>query len=151
MCTLLAALPAGKALTGAQLAEFFDLPKPYLAKHLQSLAGAGVLSVKKGPGGGYCLGRPADKISMYDVLGALGEVGPSFSCTEIRRRGPSGIGAAGYPKPCGIARVMHRADQVWAEELRSVTIANLAETAAADVDEEQTGKAILWLASIFDK
>mgnify|MGYP000568322391 CR=1 FL=1 len=151
LCTLLAALPSGKALTGAKLAEFFDLPKPYLAKHLQSLSAANLLSVKKGPGGGYSLARSAEQITMFDVLRALGEAGPSFSCTEIRRRGPSGVGPEAYSKPCGIARVMRRADQTWAEELKSVSIADLNKEAAAEVHPDQTHKALKWLGETFNQ
>ena len=40
VCVLLAALPDGAALPAAKLAEYHGVPAPYLAKHLQVLAGA---------------------------------------------------------------------------------------------------------------
>jgi len=46
VCVLLATLPDDAALPAAKLAEYHDVPAAYLAKHLQALAGAGVLDTQ---------------------------------------------------------------------------------------------------------
>jgi len=144
-CTLLAALPDGMALPVGRLSEFHDVPKDYLAKHLQSLSRAGIVQTTRGPGGGYRLARTGDKVTLLDVVEAIDGKDPCFQCTEIRRRGPSAVGAAAYKKPCGIARAMWSAEAAWRRELKKVTIAALVEQAAAEVDPEQIEKSIHWL------
>ena len=88
VCALLAALPAGRTLSVAALAEFHEVPKAYLAKHMQALARAGLVRSSRGPNGGYNLARPASEISLWDVREALEGAEPDFRCQEIRRRGP---------------------------------------------------------------
>ncbi|MGH6991101.1 MAG: Rrf2 family transcriptional regulator, partial [Stellaceae bacterium] len=44
LCGVLAAAPVGRGLPGAKLAEFHDLPPAYLAKHLQALSRAGIVT-----------------------------------------------------------------------------------------------------------
>jgi Rrf2 family protein len=43
----------------------------HLAKVLRSLARAGLLASKRGPGGGYTLTKPASQITLLDVYEAL--------------------------------------------------------------------------------
>ncbi len=124
-CTLLAVLPPDSALPAARLAEYHGVPSAYLAKHLQALAGAGVLETVKGPRGGYRLGRPAPEITVLDVVEAIDGDEPAFRCTEIRRRGPTAMPAKEYPLPCGIHRAFTRADEAWRAELAATTIADL--------------------------
>src|SRR5665213_525180 len=84
----LAAADSGEALSAWRLAEFYDLPAPYLAKVLNSLVRAGVLSATTGPQGGFRLARPAAEITAAEVVEAVEGRGQLFSCTEIRQRGP---------------------------------------------------------------
>jgi Rrf2 family protein len=53
------------------IAERFDIPLELLAKILQQLARHGIVSAHKGTYGGYELGRPADAISIADVVQAI--------------------------------------------------------------------------------
>jgi Rrf2 family protein len=53
------------------LAAKLDLPGPYLAKILQSLAQAGMLQSVRGPRGGFRLARPANRITVGEVVKAL--------------------------------------------------------------------------------
>ena len=47
------------------------IPERFLLKILKSLVSAGILLSLKGPSGGYRLARPADQITMLDVLEAV--------------------------------------------------------------------------------
>lgn len=104
----------GAALSRRRLAEFFDLPEPYLAKLLQQLSTGGILRSVPGVNGGYRLARAAETISALDVVQAVQKDSAAFHCAEIRRRGPVGLTDEQCTRPCGIAAVMHRAEQACA-------------------------------------
>jgi Rrf2 family protein len=144
-CTILAALPDGAALGPAELAAYFEVPKAYLAKQLQALSKAGILNATRGPSGGYRLARPADAITLRDIVQAVEGPGACFRCQEIRRRGPTGQPRRCYPQPCGIARAMWAAERVYLAELGKVTLAKLMAEAAHEVSPEQQAAAKRWL------
>jgi len=102
VCVLLATLPDDAALPAAKLAEYHGVPAAYLAKHLQALAGAGVLQTVKGARGGYRLARPAAEVTVLEVVEAIDGDESAFRCSEIRRRGPLAMPAREYTKVCGI-------------------------------------------------
>ena len=128
-CTwTLAAAPSAEPLSTRRLAEFYDLPAPYLAKVLNTLVRAGVLTATSGPRGGFRLARPASEITAGEVLNAVEGRGQLFNCTEIRQRGPVPLTGAACRTPCGIARLMDRAERAWRTELEATTIADLVGT-----------------------
>lgn len=144
-CTLLAGLTEQRALTTAQLAAFFEVPRAYLAKHLQALSNAGLVQASPGRSGGYRLARPAAQITLRDVVGAIEGPGPCFRCQEIRQRGPSGQPRSCYTRPCGIARAMWAAEEAWLAELGKITLAALIDEAAHEVSKEQKAATTRWL------
>jgi Rrf2 family protein len=144
-CTLLAALPPDAALPAARLAEYHGVPSAYLAKHLQSLARAGVLETVKGPRGGYRLARPPAEITVLDVVEAIDGEESAFRCTEIRRRGPTALPAKEYPRPCGIHRAFTRADDAWRKELAATTIESLVIGVVQEAPRVALEKAARWL------
>lgn len=60
-----------KWVTAPQLSEDSNVPAPTVAKVLKALAKEGVLTSQRGVHGGYRLARPADRISMLEVIRAL--------------------------------------------------------------------------------
>jgi Rrf2 family protein len=145
VCTLLASLPSDAALPAAKLAEYHGVPAAYLAKHLQALAGAGVLETVRGPRGGYRLARPPAEISVLDVVEAIDGDEAAFRCTEIRRRGPTALAAREYTKPCGINAAFAAADEAWRAVLRETTIADLFMGVLRDVPRAGLEKGARWL------
>ena len=143
---LLAGLPADTALSAARLAEYHDVPAPYLAKSLQALAGAGIISSRVGRHGGYRLTRPPSEITLLDVVGAVDGEESLFRCTEIRRQGPSRVAARQYPPVCAIAGAMRRAETAWRTELRATTIADLADQVSHQAPPRAMQKTTEWLA-----
>lgn len=143
--SILAALPEGALAPAAVLAEMHDLPKPYLAKSLQALAGAGLVETVPGPRGGYRLGRPADAISFLDVVEAVEGKQRSFRCTEIRRQGPCASPARPGDALCNIAHTMFEADDAWREVLRKRTLAGLQAELEQTLSPEQRARAEAWL------
>ena len=144
-CVVLAVLPPEAALPAARLAEYHGVPSAYLAKHLQSLARAGVLETVKGPRGGYRLARPAADISILDVVEAIDGDEPAFRCTEIRRRGPSAVPSREYRFPCGIHSAFDRADEAWRAELSATDIAGLVVGVLQEAPGAAIEKAARWL------
>ena len=144
-CTVLAALRDGQTLPAAKLAEYHDVPPAYLAKHLQALSRAGLVESVAGPRGGYRLARPAEDITVLDVVQAVEGDEPAFRCTEIRQRGPAAVEADRYPRPCGIARTMWEAERAWRDVLQSNTIADLLGGVLDDADPRALGLGARWL------
>lgn len=75
----LAYMPDELVSTG-QLAEVTLVPMNYLAKVLQLLAKAGLISGRRGVGGGYRLKRPSSEISILDVINAIDPIERITAC-----------------------------------------------------------------------
>lgn len=144
-CTWLLTLTRdGDALPARRLAEFYGLPEAYLAKLLKALVRAGLLTAASGPRGGFRLARPPGGITVAEVVEAVEGPGPLFHCTEIRQRGPVPLTGEACLRPCGIARVMHRAELAWRQELAATTIADLVEGSGTGA----AARASRWLAAL---
>ncbi|MFC9839122.1 RrF2 family transcriptional regulator [Rhodococcus sp. NPDC127530] len=111
-----------------RLAELHGVSKTYLAKHLQSLARAGLVHPTEGRDGGYVLTRAPEAITVLDVVQAVDGTEPAFRCTEIRRQGVLAAPPEQCRSACGIARVMADAETAWRASLSGVTIADLGAT-----------------------
>jgi Rrf2 family protein len=145
-CTVfLAGLDDDETLSAARLAEYHGVPAPYLAKALQALASAGLVSSQTGRRGGYRLARPADEITLLDVVFAVEGDEPAFRCTEIRQRGPARVPSADYPPMCGIAAAMQRAETAWRAELASTTVADIASIVTRQAPRRALTKTQAWL------
>jgi len=59
------------SVSARELAERFDIPVELLAKVLQKLARAGLLISHQGIRGGYVLARPAQQVSVADIIVAI--------------------------------------------------------------------------------
>lgn len=68
---LLARKPAGTIIEVAHVAEKADLPAPFLAKTFGKLTHYGVLVSFRGKQRGYALARPADEISIGQIIQAI--------------------------------------------------------------------------------
>ena len=147
-CTLLALLPPDAALPASRLAEFHGVPPAYLAKHLQALSRVGIVESAPGPRGGYRLARRPADITVLEVVEAVEDDTQAFRCSEIRQRGPAALGPESYRKPCGIARVMGRAEAAWRRELSSHTVADLIRSLQHDVHPEAAVKAAAWFQEV---
>jgi Rrf2 family protein len=144
-CAVLALLPPGRALRIEKLAEFYDLPVPYLRKHYQALSRAGVLTTAPGPRGGYALARAADEISLLDIYEAVEGKEPAFRCSEIRRQGPTTCGQKLYPVACNIATSMWKAEAAYRAELAAVNLTQVLSEASMQISDARKAKSREWL------
>src|SRR5215213_3624193 len=70
------------------IADAESLPLAYLEHLVQRLRRAGLVESRRGAHGGYTLARPADDISMAEVVRALeGEIAPIECITADPERG----------------------------------------------------------------
>jgi Rrf2 family protein len=135
VATALAQLDPGGTASAAQLAEHYDLPVAYLAKQLQALVRAGVLSAITGPRGGFRLARPAGQITMLQVVEAVDGGSPFYTCNEIRQRGRAAAPLERCREACGLAATMAAAEAAWRASLRAVTIADIVASLPGGVPE----------------
>ncbi|GJQ25925.1 MAG: transcriptional regulator [Phycisphaerae bacterium] len=65
------AMAKGQAVVTPNLARTTKVPPGYLPKVLQTLRKAGLVVSKRGLGGGFVLSRPADQITVLQVIDAV--------------------------------------------------------------------------------
>jgi Rrf2 family protein len=144
-CGVLAALPAGRAMPGAKLAEYLGVPPAYLAKHMQALSRAEIVVTGRGPAGGYRLARAPGAITLADIAAAIEGKEPAFRCQEVRRRGPVGASAASCVRPCPIARSFWAAEKAWRAALAEITLVEVVQDAARGFDAGRVRAFATWL------
>ncbi len=144
-CALLALLPPGATLPGEALAEFLGVPPPYLAKQLQALSRAGIVSAKRGAAGGYRLSRLPETVSLWDITAAIDGTQPSFRCTEVRRSGPCGASPAECKGPCSIAAAFRSAEAGYRDALAAVRLPELIAGIASDSTEARKRRISAWI------
>jgi Rrf2 family protein len=59
------------AVLAARISKEYNIPLEYLLKILQQLVRANVLRSKRGPRGGFFLARPAEGITMLEIIEAV--------------------------------------------------------------------------------
>jgi Rrf2 family protein len=130
----LAGLEGGSTLPASALAEAFGLSPSYLLKHLNALSSAGILESVPGPAGGYRLGRPAETITLLDIVLAVEGPQPAFRCADIRKHGPFKLPASVYAKPCGINAAMLRAERAYRAALATERLSDIVSHYMSDTD-----------------
>ncbi len=84
--------PARRA-GSTEIAEARDLAKPLTAKLLTQLSMAGLVTGQPGPGGGYALAKPADRICLMDIVSLFEQTVTPSLC-------PFGPNWCGTGDPC---------------------------------------------------
>jgi Rrf2 family protein len=85
----LARSPAGQLLSVRRIAEEMAIPVRFLPQVMGDLAAAGLVRAETGRSGGYRLAKPADQVSLLDVIEAIEGDGRRRSC--VLRAGPCGL------------------------------------------------------------
>jgi Rrf2 family protein len=121
----LAQLGPGGSASAAKLAEHFDVPPAYLAKQLQALVRAGVMTATTGPRGGFRLASPPAEITLLQIVEAIDGTSRFYQCNELRQRGPGAAPPEQCRKICGIASHLHAAEAAWRASLAEVSLADI--------------------------
>ncbi len=130
----LASVEGNSTMPGAALAEAFGLSPSYLLKHLNMLSAARILESVSGPAGGYRLARPAERITLLDIVLAVEGREPAFRCGDTASTGPVNIDASAYVKPCGINAAMLRAERAYRAALAETKLSDIVADYAAEGD-----------------
>jgi Rrf2 family protein len=69
-----------EASNSEKIAEATQVPAGYLSKVMRDLVVGGLLSSQRGPNGGFTLARPADKISILDVINSVDPIRRISEC-----------------------------------------------------------------------
>jgi Rrf2 family protein len=123
--TTLAQLEPDEAASTAQLAAYYDLPAPFLAKQLQALVRAGVLTGTTGPRGGFRLARPASEVSLLEVVEAVRGATSPYECREIRQQGAGALPPEDCRDTCILAVKMEEAYEAWRDSLAGESLADV--------------------------
>ena len=91
---LAAVQEAGRPVTAERLATAQSIPVKFLENILQGLRQAGVVESRRGPEGGHLLARPAQEITLADVIRAID--GP---LAAVGGRFPEDLAYAGTAEP----------------------------------------------------
>jgi FeS assembly SUF system regulator len=115
--TVLAGQP-GKVLSANELAEQSGLEPTTVAKLLKPLAQAGLVEGLRGVRGGYRLARPAEQITLIEIVEAM--EGP-LAITECSQD----HGQCGIAHQCGVRSNWRLINDVLFDALRGVTLAQM--------------------------
>ncbi len=149
-CLLWIVGPHADPASGRDLADLQGISPTFVAKLFPKLERAGIVESTGGLRGGYRLARPADAITVLDVVRAIDGDKPLFDCQEIRGR--CAVFAEDPPKwstsgTCAIHAVMLEAEQTLRARLAATTLADIASTVARKAPAGFASEIHGWLAS----
>lgn len=100
----------------SQLASEGRMPERFLLQVLRSLVAHGILESTRGVDGGYSLSRPAEEVSLLDVIEAI--EGPLVSSL------PAAEGLPGHSRT-HLEQALHRVTDSLRRELATIRLAHL--------------------------
>ncbi len=118
------------------LAERTGLPQPYLEQILLTLKGVGLVRSKRGVGGGYVLARPAESITLAEVVAAVD--GPIVAGDFGQ---PHQDGACDHEGQCVLLGVWADVGNHMREHLASFTLADMVQQARGGQPVKRTHSA----------
>lgn len=107
----------GRAESADHLAEVTKTPRRYLHKVLQDLVHAEILRSQSGPGGGYALDKPPEKVSILDVVNAVAPLERIRACP---------LGLSTHTSLCPLHKELDKAYATTEAAFARVTLAKLA-------------------------
>jgi Rrf2 family protein len=113
-----AKLPEGERLPTAVIAERQKIPLPFLAKIVSQLAVKGILEATRGASGGVSLARPAESITLLEVIEAIDGPMTLNRCT----RDPN---VCEFSDECPLYDIFNESQQMLVQRLGSVTFADV--------------------------
>ncbi|MCC6154006.1 MAG: Rrf2 family transcriptional regulator [Candidatus Hydrogenedentes bacterium] len=99
------------------------VPEPFTRKVLHKLVVGGLLNAHRGPGGGYSLARPPERITLWEIV-SLVDVGHNNG------RCIMGFGNCGSSVQCPIHEATARCATSFSNQLGEVTLAELTSSVA---------------------
>lgn len=116
---VIAKQPDNSAISAKEIAGRLQSSLTYSQKLLRKLVIAGLVKATSGSGGGFTLSRPAQQISLADIVVALDGNPISFTSTDLFRAATD---------PTSLDKTHHAfqtADLVWRQVLSQTTLADI--------------------------
>lgn len=120
----LAGAAAGQPVPARDIAGKYAIPSELLAKILQKLARSGLLVSSPGPSGGYTLARPAEMITVGEVLAAVEGTPALAQCMRDDHTGCDQV------KRCTIRRPLERINERVMMMLDDIPVSELTNSSA---------------------
>jgi Rrf2 family protein len=140
----------GREASVRTLAELQGVPPELLAKVFTRLAKANLVVATEGVRGGFRLARPADEITVLDIVRAIDGDKEIFECRNVRQR--CAVFQTGCPEPdwesagpCSIHAVMLQAQQRMEEALAQQTILDIVRRVARKKPPEYGEQVLKWM------
>ncbi|WP_415182206.1 RrF2 family transcriptional regulator [Phaeovulum sp.] len=109
-----------RAFSTAELADEFALSRNHLTKIVASLAQAGIVTTRRGAGGGAMLARPADQVRLGDVIRILEDGQALVDCFAV------GGGDCTITGCCLLKARLRNAEAAFLADLDRSTLADIA-------------------------
>lgn len=136
------------------LAELQGVPLDYLAKIFTKLAKAKLVVATEGVRGGFKLARPADEISLLDIVNAIDGRKAIFECREIRGRCAlfeDEVPAWALDGPCSVHGAMLIAQKRMEEALAQQTILDIARKVGRKAPAQFNAQVDSWMSERREK
>ena len=105
--------------TIGQIAAFFDISKDHVAKVVQRLARTGFIRSVRGIGGGLELAKPADRISIGDVIACIEGNTHLLECVAAEET------VCVIQPGCQLRNVLAEAERIQMEYLNNVSLCDV--------------------------
>jgi Rrf2 family protein len=118
---ILRALADGSKRTVKSICDVEFVPIKFAYKILKKLENAGFVQSSQGPKGGYCLIKPLEGISLYDIISVIDEDVFLFHCLKEGNYCPNNEGT----KQCSLHCEFDRIQNVIKRELQAKSMDEL--------------------------
>jgi len=113
----------GKVVSAREIAGISGVPLPILTNTLKSLSHAGIVASERGSRGGYTLAKPADQVSLDELITAI--EGPIHFVRCMLSDGETAQSPCIMEPSCPVRLPAHRIYDRLKQFLKSITLAEL--------------------------
>jgi Rrf2 family nitric oxide-sensitive transcriptional repressor len=109
-----------RSFSTADIADHFGISRNHLGKVMGALANAGIITTRRGTGGGAVLARPADQIRLGDLVQILEDGQALVDCFA------NGGGTCAIRGQCRLKSRLRSAEAAFLNDLNKSTLADIA-------------------------
>jgi Rrf2 family protein len=117
--TYLGEQEVGKVCSTREISSAMNIPMPYLAKIVNRLSRRRLIIARRGPAGGVMLAKPASRITVAEIIDAMGG-------TVVNKECILGIAECGESTPCPVHDSWKTVRELLRQKLHEQTVRDLA-------------------------
>lgn len=140
-------LPENKTIGIKEIAKLNGISDTYLSKVFAKLTKAGLIRSIPGVKGGYILAKKAEDISFWSIIEAVEGSSSFFRCAELRKKNVFVDDPTIFSDkcPCLIKVVIHEAEELMRNQLRTRSLQWLYESVCTGFSVEKKNAIAVWL------